>query len=77
MTHDKIAAVYVFCANYHSGMNSRLYELQSKISKRFRPILTDRAWEEIMYGTGDGSWLVSHDLYLRMILNLKLGKYKT
>jgi hypothetical protein len=51
MSFDKLAAVYVWCANNHTGQWSREYRIMSRIVKRGLH-LTDSAWEAIQDGTG-------------------------
>lgn len=46
MNPDFIFALYVFCANYHSGQWSRGYRIMSRISQRGIR-LSDSAWHAI------------------------------
>lgn len=34
MSFDTLAGIYVYCMDYHSGQNSRLYRLMSRIRAR-------------------------------------------
>lgn len=64
MSFDKTAALYVYCANYHTGQGSRLYRIMSCITERGIN-LTDRAWEAIQDGTGRAylEWSEAHAIY--------------
>ncbi len=64
MSFDKVAAVYVWCANNHQGQWSREYRIMSRISK-MRLHLPDSAWEAIQDGTGRASeeWAEAHEIY--------------
>jgi hypothetical protein len=44
MNPDFVFALYVFCADYHSGQWSRGYRLLSQITRRYGPHLSDSAW---------------------------------
>jgi len=69
MSFDKIAAVYVWCSDNHSGQWSRGYRIMSRIAK-MRINLTDNAWEAIQCGTGRGKdeWAEAREMYLRLSL---------
>jgi hypothetical protein len=43
LNFDFVAGLYVFCANYHRGQNSRLYRILSRLDVR----LSDSAWRAI------------------------------
>lgn len=43
---DLIAAIYLFCADYHSGQWSRGYRILSRIETRYRPRNLDLLREE-------------------------------
>jgi len=64
MSLDKLAALYVFCANYHEGQNSRLYRLMSRIAARGIR-LTDSAWHAIQDGDGRAAeeWSYARSIY--------------
>ncbi len=47
MSTDKIAALYVFCMDYHSGQSSRLYRLLSKLNTQYKVRLSDWAIKSI------------------------------
>lgn len=68
MSFDKLAALYVFCANYHTGQASRLYRIMSRIAKRGIG-LSDSAWEAIQDGTGRAAmeWSESHCIYHALV----------
>lgn len=68
MSFDLIAAVYVYCANYHSGQGSRLYALMSRIVRQYDPRISDNAWEAIADGKGRAreEWSYAHSLYMRL-----------
>lgn len=70
MSFDKIAALYVFCANYHSGQNSRLYRILSRIANRGIR-LSDSAWCAIQDGTGRcaSEWEYARSIYLTLVSN--------
>ena len=70
MSFDLLGAVYVFCANYHSGQNSRLYRILSRISAKGLH-LSDNAWEAIQDGKGRAAeeWAYAHSLYLQLVEN--------
>lgn len=44
MSFEKLATVYVFCADYHEGQSSRLYRILSKISSKGLDLKGD--WNE-------------------------------
>ena len=73
MSFDKLAAIYVFCANYHSGQWSRLYRLMCRISAT----LSDNAWEAIQDGTGRAAedWEDAREVYLTLVANYEAGRY--
>lgn len=64
MSFDKFAALYVWCANYHTGQWSREHRILSRIAKRGLR-LTDSAWEAIQDGTGRAAeeWSYAHSIY--------------
>jgi len=43
LNFDFVAGLYVFCADYHSGQNSRLYSILSRLDI----LLSDRAFRAI------------------------------
>lgn len=47
MNPDFVFALYVFCADYHTGQWSRGYRLLSFITSRYGPQLSDSAWGAI------------------------------
>jgi len=49
MSFEKLAGVFVYCNDFHSGQGSRLYRLQSRIRMR----LSDSAWKAIRRGRDD------------------------
>ena len=59
MSFEKLAGIYVYCMDYHSGQGSRLYRLLSRIDAH----LTDRAISSIRDGSDSGMWDESHDVY--------------
>lgn len=73
MSSDKIFALYVFCAHFHDGQNSRLYRLGSRIARRYGPHLTDNTWRAVCSGVGE--WETAHELYATMVRNFRKGCY--
>jgi hypothetical protein len=73
MSFDKVAALFVFCADYDSGMDSRFYGILSKLIKRYRPKLTDPAWKQIRNG-GYG-WEQASEIYRELVKNFEKGRY--
>jgi hypothetical protein len=75
MSFDKIAALYVFCMNYHEGQGSRLYRLLSKLSVHYRIRLSDSAITAIADGKGRSKeeWSYARSIY--KTLELKYAKY--
>lgn len=69
MSFERVAALYVWCADNHGGQWSRGYRIMSRISKMGLK-LTDNAWEAIQYGTGRGKdeWFEAREFYLRLSL---------
>jgi hypothetical protein len=69
MSFDKVAALYVFCANYHTGQWSKLYKLMSRIVRQYRPHLTDNAWKAIQDGEGRAvdEWAIARHYYLILV----------
>ncbi len=67
MSFDKTAAVYVWCANNHTGQWSREYRIMSRIAK-LGLRLTDSAWEAIQDGTGRAKeeWSFARSIYLQL-----------
>ncbi len=61
MGFDKLAAVYVWCADNHGGQGSREYRIMSRISARGIS-LSDRAWDGIRDG-GNPDWEEAHEIY--------------
>lgn len=57
---DKLAGIYVYCADYHEGQNSRLYQLMCKIDS-YGLKLSDSAWDGIREGSDE--WLDAHNVY--------------
>lgn len=57
---DKLAGIYVYCADYHEGQNSKLYRLMSRIDM-LGIHLSDNAWTQIREG-GD-EWFDAHCVY--------------
>lgn len=47
MDIETVAGIFVYCADYHRGQNSRLYQLLSRIELVYRPRLSDSAWKAI------------------------------
>jgi hypothetical protein len=43
MSHDFILALYVFCANFHSGQASRGYRIVSRLERGYQPRLNAAA----------------------------------
>ena len=39
MDFDKLATLYVFCADYHGGQWSRLYRLMCRLESHYRLVL--------------------------------------
>lgn len=68
MSFDKIVALYIFCADYHSGQNSRGYRILNKLELRYSPSITDSAWKYISTGKGNKyyklDWEHARSLYL-------------
>jgi hypothetical protein len=75
MRHDTIFGLYVYASNYHSGQNSRLYRLLSRIEQRYRPRLSDSAWKAISKGIGPArhEWYDAREVY-RRAKHAKLGQ---
>jgi hypothetical protein len=46
MSFEKLAAIYVYCADYHDGQWSREYALSCRIQRQYRIKLNDSAWDE-------------------------------
>ena len=61
MSFEKLAGVFVYCNDFHSGQGSRLYRLQSRIRMR----LSDSAWKAIRLGRDDrnNEWEASRRVY--------------
>ena len=61
MSFEKLAGVFVYCNDFHSGQGSRLYRLQSRIRMR----LSDSAWKAIRRGRDDrnNEWEASGRVY--------------
>ena len=61
MSFEKLAGVFVYCHDFHSGQGSRLYRLQSRIRMR----LSDSAWKAIRRGRDDrnNEWEASRRVY--------------
>lgn len=65
MKPDFLFALYVFCADYHSGQWSRLYRLSCRLASQYRVRLSDNAWREIRDG-GD-EWYEAHEFYNELV----------
>ena len=61
MSFERMAGVYVWCADNHAGQGSREYRVLSRIAKRGLN-LSDRAWQAIREG-GDPDWEEAHRTY--------------
>lgn len=61
MSFEKMAGIYVYCNDYHTGQWSRLYRLQSRMRMR----LSDSAWKAIRNGRNDpnNEWEESRRVY--------------
>lgn len=61
MSFEKLAGIFVYCADFHSGQNSRLYRLMCKCYMR----LSDNAWAAIRHGKHDpnNEWETSRIIY--------------
>lgn len=61
MDFETLAGIYVYAADNHSGMGSRLYRLMSRIDMR----LGDSAWRAIRDISADpyGDWDRARDAY--------------
>jgi hypothetical protein len=73
MSLDKVAALFVFCADYHSGQDSRFYGILSKLVKKYRPRLNDSAWKQIR--SGGYGWDRASEIYAQLVKNLNDGNY--
>jgi hypothetical protein len=64
MSFEKLAGIYVYCADFHEGQWSRLYRLMSRIRIR----LSDSAWKGIRRGKDDphGEWEESRRVYRQL-----------
>ena len=70
MSFDKVAAVYVFCMNYHEGQFSRLYRLMSRIVRQYNIKLTDdaiRSIECLPDETPSPEWFFANIIYLDLV----------
>ena len=69
MSFDKLAAVYVFCMNYHEGQDSRKYRILSKINSQYNLWLTDNAIRQIEAEEPDeeNEWLEANEMYNRLV----------
>ena len=72
MSFDKVAALYVFCADYHGGQNSRLYRLMSRIARYYRLQLSNPEWDGIRDGK-DEEWRGAHEIYKTLVVNTICG----
>jgi hypothetical protein len=61
MSFDKIAAVYVYCMDYHTGQWSREYRILSRISSQYRLKLTDSAIKVIQ--SNNNEWQDASQIY--------------
>lgn len=73
MSFDKLAGIYVFCANYHEGQNSRLYRIMSRIASRDIR-LTDSAWAQIeasptLNEMENWDWFEARQVYQTLVQN--------
>ena len=62
MSFDKLAGIYVYCMDYHTGQNSRLYRLLCKIDAH----LSDRDINYIRDGTYS-LWPKAHKVYKYLV----------
>lgn len=77
MSIDSIFAVYIFCANHHSGQNCRLYRILSRIAVRYRPKIFDSAWQAIQDGEGrvKEEWVDARRKYQQLCFKQKRIAY--
>jgi hypothetical protein len=76
MSFDKAAALYVFCADFHGGQNSRLYRIMSRLGgKWYRLRLSNSAWDGIRDG-GDEEWEQAHEIYKTLVVNTLCGFHR-
>lgn len=61
MSFERMAGVYVWCADNHWGQGSREYRVLSRIAARGMR-LTDRAWRAVREG-GDPGLEKAHQTY--------------
>ena len=66
MNFDRIAALYVFCSNYHSGQASRLYRILSKLSSHYRIHLSDNAIDAIQGSKESQEWSYARSIYIQL-----------
>lgn len=64
MSFEKLAGIYVYCNDHHTGQWSRLYRLQSRMGMR----LSDGAWKAIRRGKDDpgNEWEESRRVYRQL-----------
>lgn len=70
MSPDFIFALYVFYSCWHSGQNSRLYRILSRLSgPRYRVVMTDDAFNRISGDLDDpnNEWETSRTYYQELV----------
>ena len=67
MSFNKIAALYVFCMNYHEGQSSRLYRIMSRIVRQYKIRLTDNAIASIESEYCGNDWYYANLIYWQLV----------
>jgi len=77
MSFDKLAGIYVYCMNYHTGQWSRLYRIMSRISGFYKLRLKDSIIHAIEDKECDpyNDYSIARDIYETLIKNHEEQSY--
>lgn len=70
MSIDKLAGIYVYCMDYHSGQWSREYRILSRIVGQYKLRLTDSAIRQISEPIDEEcEWIEAAEVYQTLVAN--------